>query len=818
MPIATSTLITMAISLAISAAMMVVKLLFAQPAPAPIRNTSAVPKQADGKHNLKQAVPSRRVILGTAKVAGDYLALMERQGIAFHVLVNCSHKIDGIDAHYLHDELATFPPGGGTITSPAHFENYVAMYFRLGEDAETAYPQLVDLFAPYWTDDHRGDGLATVNIAYVSCPQEKYMTIFPQQMPIHTNVVRGALVFDPREESHDPEDRSTWTFSRNLALLRFHHITHPSGGRRSISDMYLPDWIHAANVCDETVLNREGDPEYRYHGGMEYRYENDPVEVGRKLDQAAELVLYERSDGLIGVHAGEFYDPTVRVTAKDLKEVNYDANARSSTNILAVRGRWTDPGTVYNEADAAIWGDPYIGDGTERTKSVDNTAVQTHNHIQRLQKLAMIRANAPRIALKIAYNPTTSIREIVRERFVRVHYPELELDEAVIEITGRPKRSLVEQTITLEGILIPEDLYDFDGETEEGEYSGASLPIVPEGIPVPEDFVVSIARANVNGQPQVYAVAEWDFVSTSLIYEFEWQYADAREPPQSTVSKTGELTVQSLYLANDEEYRFRLRTWSNGAPSEWTDYVTNEIAPNFYNKAAVFDGSTTYLQRSADFTGMGDAKTGTFSVWIRMLGGDGTDQVIFSTNNPTSSPRFSIYRNSSDLISVRARNAAGTVILSVNSTTTLTADGLFHHLLVSFDLSTSDVRIYLDDTNFTAVPTTLTNDTIDYTTGDWFVGSDSGGADKLNAYVTDLWFDVPYIPFGTTANRRKFINIDDNPKYLGPSGDLPTGALPLVYLAIKPEDANAVPFVTNRGSGGGMTITGSLGMTTGPGV
>lgn len=820
MPIATSVLINIAVSIAISAALMVVKLLFARPTPQPA--SIAQQRPADGKYNLKQSVPSRRVILGTAKVSPDYLALMERYGHAHHVMVNCAHKIDGIVSQYLHDEEITVADEatvegtyGGHVISPGHFENYVAVGWRLGEDVEKPYAGLVAELSDIWTNDHRGDGLATVAMDCFSIDQNKYLRVFPNQTPQYSNVVRGALVYDPREESHDPNDKATWTFSRNLALLRFHHITHPFGGRRSISDMYIPDWIHAANVCDDVVYNRNGDPEFRYHGGIDFRYKDDQVEVGWKIDQAADLVLYERADGLIGVHAGQFYTPTFRVTAKEIKEINYDANKRSATTVLAVRGRFVDPDARYNEADAAIWGDPYIGEGTERTKDVTNKAVQSHNHMQRLQKLTMIRANAPKVAVQIVYNPTSFLRGIIRERFVKIHYPDLGLNEAVLEVTGRPKRSLMNQTITFEGIIIPPDLFDFDAITEEGEFTSGVAPTPIVGVPVPEDFVVSIARANVNGQPIAYAVAEWSFVDGSLNYEFEWQYSDEREPPQSVLSKPEELNVQSLFLSNDEEYRFRLRTWSNGASSDWTDYETILIATSYYNKAASFGGSS-YFNRTTDLTGIVNGKTGTFSAWIKMNGGDGTIQSIVCSNDALADAHFVIFRNASNKIEVKARNTLGSAILEVESTIDVEADGSFHHVLIAFDLAASYVRIYIDDANATGVPSTLTDDTIAYADGNFYVASDSVPDEYLNADIAELWFDTSFIDVGVTANRRKFINVDGGPKYLSTDGSIPLGGEPLVYCAILPEQSAGADFVLNRGTGGGFTSFGTIGVVTGP--
>lgn len=545
------------------------------------RSDPTVPKPSDGKYNLKQSVPTLTAVLGRVKKSSDYILLEERAGIAYHVLSPASHRVQGYVQHYLHDEAVTLD-GNGVVIAPEHFHTsiqyIIAVFFgatqqvsvdfvrietRVGMDTETAYSRLISALPGVWTSDHRGDGLASVLMEVRTAPAETFDSTFPQHMPQHSAIIDGALLYDPRTE--------TTAFSKNIALFRLFHLTHASGFKRTLDDLYMPEWIAAANVCDEDVTNRDGQTEKRYHGGFWYRYDNDPVEVGRLIDEAAELVVYERADGKIGVHAGSTIDPDIRLTEADINRVGLDVNRRSANSVLAVRGRFTDPSSGYNTVDAAIYGNPYTGDdNTQRTKTVDNQIVQSHNHCQRLQKIAFIRANAPRVKFTADYE---AAKAALYRRFVRVHYPPL-LDEAVIEIVDRPRLSLGQLLIEFDGIVVPEDLYSFVAATEEGERGGVVDILAPEGVPVPVNFQVAISSETItSGGLASFAVAGWDLVDIALLYELEFQPSDESVAPQSVVSKVGVGGVRTPYLPDGEQYRFRLRAWSGGAYSSWTDYV-----------------------------------------------------------------------------------------------------------------------------------------------------------------------------------------------------------------------------------------------------
>lgn len=549
----------------------------------------AVPKPEDGSYNLKQNVPSLPIVLGRVKKGGDYLFLEEKNGTAYHITVIAGHRINRVVKHYLHDEVVTLSNGdNGWVTAPAHFAkpyqgstHWVLIQWLAGFDAATAYADVVSAFPSIWTAAHRGDGLATIRMSCATVPQEDYLEVYPNQMPEHSCILEGALLYDPRKDStvpggsgsHRAANHNSWEYSSNLALMRLRHLCSPWGGKMSYARMYLPDWINAANVCDQDVTNRDGGTEKRYHGGMWFRANNDQVEVGRILDEAGELVVFERADGKIGVHAGEFVEPDITLDANSIFAIRVDKNKRKSSTVLAVRGRYVNTANHYATEDAAIYGDPYGEvDETERTKTFDNAAVQSHNHCQRKQKLTYIRANARKVSITADYHEA---KGCAYRRFIRVHYPSRGLVNAVVEITSTVSLDLRNMRVSFSGIIVPETLYDFNAATEEGSPGNAVTPVTSSGVPEPENFVATVQTEVVaGGATAAFIKGTWDFEAISLTAEMEVEPTDGSTAVQSYFSKAGETEVRSAYLVDGKEYRVRLRAWGGGSKSDWTDYQT----------------------------------------------------------------------------------------------------------------------------------------------------------------------------------------------------------------------------------------------------
>lgn len=628
------------------------------------------PKPEDGKYALKQSVPPLSYILGGVQKSGDYALLEERAGVAYHIVVDAAHSIHRYAFHLLHDEIVTLD-SNGYVVAPEHFAGggVVRIETRLGAAVSTAYAEVVAAFPEIWTSAHRGDGLASTQMTVRSVSAEELQRVFPQGMPQRSSIIEGHnQLIDPRT--------GVPGYSTNVALFRYWHLAHPVGGKLAIGDLYAPDWAHAADVCDQDVTNRTGGIKKRYHGGLWFRATNDPVQIGRLMDQAAEMVIYERADGTVGVHAGEYVAPDIRLTANDLISVSYDANRRKGSNVLAVRGRYTDPGKGYNTVDAAIYGDPYVDD-TERTKTVENQAVQDHNHMARLQKLAFIRANAPRVKLVAHYE---AARQVPYRRFVTIHYPP-KMTEALVEIIGRPTLSLRNLTYTFEGIVLPGNPYLFNAATEEGVPGASVIPIEREDVPAPEDFVVTIQNEDVGGgSSAAYARATFTLQSSTFQYEMQWE-PTAGGAVQSVRGDGGAITLRTTYLADGVQYKFRARTWSVGVPSDWTGYqiltatadgtppgvVTgvsatggvgditfNWTAPNsgnyvgsrlYWNTSNTMVGATLVATEfgapnTADSRTLGGFATGTYYGFVVAINGSGVAAAAVATGAVSSVPLF----------------------------------------------------------------------------------------------------------------------------------------------------------------------------------
>lgn len=144
--------------------------------------------------------------------------------------------------------------------------------------------------------------------------------------------------------------------------------------------------------------------------------------------------------------------------------------------------------------------------------------------------------------------------------------------------------------------------------------------------------------------------------------------------------------------------------------------------------------------------------------------------------------------------------------------------GEWHHFLIAFKGDEANNRSILK-----AFHNRVEIGTIRYDSGLAFspnlagflfcVGSDASNT-VANFDMADFWFSVGHDLFeadGTisSATLDKFITADLKPVALGANGELPTGAVPAVYMHRDPA-GDAASFATNLGSGGDFTLDGTL--------
>jgi len=226
--------------------------------------------------------------------------------------------------------------------------------------------------------------------------------------------------------------------------------------------------------------------------------------------------------------------------------------------------------------------------------------------------------------------------------------------------------------------------------------------------------------------------------------------------------------------------------------------------------AADFDGFNDNMRLGAGLTGALDSKTGILSFWVRFDANQVGNFINGETTLGGGTVRFFANWGGSSPIRVVARNTSATNILDITSTASYSSGATWWHFLCSWDLAAAAAHLYTNDASDLTV-TTLTNDTIDYTVGDWWIGVFPPTFNRINGCLAEFYFAPgQYLDFSVVANRRRFISAIGKPVGLGTTGASPTGTAPLIYHHLNDGEAVA-NFAINRGTGGGpWTITGTL--------
>lgn len=231
---------------------------------------------------------------------------------------------------------------------------------------------------------------------------------------------------------------------------------------------------------------------------------------------------------------------------------------------------------------------------------------------------------------------------------------------------------------------------------------------------------------------------------------------------------------------------------------------------SFQVQGITFDGVNDYLTRGADLTGNSDGKQGTFSCWVKFdPAADGQDICIYANDNDT----FVIDKPLHNRIRVNVNNSSGATRMNLISDSTYTSADGWLHILASWDVNALTGKLYINGADDEASPS-LTNDTLDYTRGNHWIGRTAYDIQKFDGDLAEFWLAQEYLDLSVAANRAKF-STGRRPANLGTDGSRPTGNSPIIYLSSRPGDL-AANFGTNKGTGGNFSITGTLAISSTP--
>lgn len=238
------------------------------------------------------------------------------------------------------------------------------------------------------------------------------------------------------------------------------------------------------------------------------------------------------------------------------------------------------------------------------------------------------------------------------------------------------------------------------------------------------------------------------------------------------------------------------------------DFTVNGVmarsgrGPNQYNAAAsTFDGSADYLSRSSSLSGSTASKTLSGSVNLKFNSGVTNTPVIDITDSSNVNGNGRMYfRVLNGELNVFGSNASGTTILSISTSGAGLVSNKFYNISFSVNLANAAQRfLAIDGVNQSLSVTTYTDDSVDIASNRQSVGGFAAGSSLWGGEMSDLYLDDSYIDL---SSDNPFYDTETNkPKYLGESGELPTGSSPLVYLPLQANDAG-----NNLGTGGDFTV------------
>jgi hypothetical protein len=224
-----------------------------------------------------------------------------------------------------------------------------------------------------------------------------------------------------------------------------------------------------------------------------------------------------------------------------------------------------------------------------------------------------------------------------------------------------------------------------------------------------------------------------------------------------------------------------------------------------------FDGTNDYAEITTNLTGAADGQIFLISCWFRILGGAGTVRRIFSIIS-TSSSRLALSIAATNVVRLEGRGTAGALILGSVLGPTPTTD-VWHHIAISGSMASTALRsFYYDGVAQTPTWGAWASSNIDFsvlTTPIVNIGRYVAATPEMfNGDLADLYFTTPaaYFDLSVPANLAKLVD-PAGPYWvdLGADASSVTGTQPLVYMA-----GATAGWHTNKGSGGGFTLTGAL--------
>lgn len=432
-----------------------------------------IPKPEDVRNPLKQPMPPRMSGFGRVRLAGAYMLFEAHNGNSIDVLAFHDGRIKGFLSWYLNDRPVTVDGTHTVIELPDGSFRFTAVriFWRNGEDTETYYPEVAAwLPAGRYTEDYRGDGIASVALLCRAVRAKNVMETYGGRLPIVNGVAELQLLYDWRDPDQVLADKSTHVYSDNPVIELAYYLTNDTAGCMGLSfdqligRSKLAMWAAAADICDEDVPLKAGGTEKRYRSWGAYQHLTEPQQVISMLLATFDGWMVPDGDGSLLLLAGGYEEPDEIITADDI--IDYTINRGSATEdaVTDLIVSYTSEKHNYSTQEAQMWSVPDTG-RKRRTEQVDVPWCPSFSQARRLGKIELSRLSSPvtgTMRLHLVGN------KAMRKRWLRVQNPEVStLSDIRIQVQD-VQTDLATMTLIVEWIQAAPTGYSWVPEVDEG--------------------------------------------------------------------------------------------------------------------------------------------------------------------------------------------------------------------------------------------------------------------------------------------------------------------------------------------------------------
>lgn len=497
-----------------------------------------LPSPERGKTAYKAPVPPRQSGYGRVRLSGPYMLYEASGNTAYDVIALHDGKISQVHQVYLNDDPVVLGEGGfvpnDLFPDGRYGGDHITFETRLGLPTETAYADVVEGLPGIWTEDHRGDGIASIKLVCTSGNPKYHLKYYPNGLPVPSVVADLQAAYDPREAGHDPDDETTWAWSDNPALCLMHYMTHPERGMGlDYARRFLPavdSWSGAADVNDEAVALKAGGTEKRYRCGGLYQHANHPADVILTLLSTMDGWMSQRPDGAFVLRSGKYEAPTVTFTAEHVVDYSFQRFVPDEDAVNELVVTFNSPAHDYTEVEADPWRDEadIAARGRVRSQQLPMTWVQSHAQARRLAKRQMSRFQA---AVRGQVRTNLYGLNGLGERYLRLQIPEITvLADVVVEVV-KVEIDLASLSVVFDWIAADPAIDAWDPATEEGTDPGAKERAVSDAIPVP---VVTAVQLVAGPQVRVFMQRVRDDLTVAVRWraygETNWTETSPKAP------------------------------------------------------------------------------------------------------------------------------------------------------------------------------------------------------------------------------------------------------------------------------------------------